>query len=246
MFKGILYFPPESYSKPYPVILYFHGFPQLFALQEIVKKYQYLLDAGFAFLAINFRGYRHSEGKVSLSSQVSDGLTLVQFAKKMAKKTYFNLEHINILAHDIGAYIALLVCAKTSVVNKLLLLTPILDLERHVNDNSFVKTLKYINRFLPGNVQGVERIDEFIAMTKSELTREEFRLEMALNHLKVNRLKIILGEEDKITPLSELDVFNKIESSNIKIKRCIIETMDHEPYEEEHIQQINEQIQDFF
>jgi len=211
-----------------------------------VKKYKYLLDAGFAFLAINFRGYRHSEGRVSLSSQVSDGLKLVEFAKKMAKKNYFNIKKINILAHDIGAYIALLVCAKTSVANKLLLLNPILDLERQVNGNSFVKTLKYINRFLPGNIQGVERIDEFIAMTKSELKREDFQLKTAIHHLKVNRLKLILGEEDKITPLSELDVFNRIESSNIKIERHIIETMDHEPFEEEHIQQITEQIQDFF
>ena len=66
LFKGVLYYPPESYKKPYPLIIYFHGFPQLFSLQEIVKTYSFLLNMGLAFIVFDFRGYRFSEGKISI------------------------------------------------------------------------------------------------------------------------------------------------------------------------------------
>ena len=85
IFKGMIYFPPQKFKKPYPLIIYFHEFPQLFALKEIVKNYQYLLELGYAFIVVNFRGFRYSEGKISLRSQVSDGLKLLEFAKKWQK-----------------------------------------------------------------------------------------------------------------------------------------------------------------
>jgi dipeptidyl aminopeptidase/acylaminoacyl peptidase len=246
VFKGVVYFPPETYSKPYPVILYFHGFPQLFTLPEIVKKYKYLLDAGFAFVVVNFRGYRYSEGVVSLSSQVSDGLKLVDFAEKMGEKNIFDPDKIQILAHDLGAYISLIVCSKTSTVKKLLLLNPIIDLKAHVYDDTFSNTLHYINRYLPGNVQGVEQPEEFVEMTKSELSRDDFQLKTALKNLKVNFLKIITGEKDKVTQLSELDVFNQIDKPHLDVDLCVIEDMDHEPIDDEKIQKIAKEIQNFF
>lgn len=246
VFKGMVYFPPETYSKPYPVILYFHGFPQLFTLPEIVKKYKYLLDNGFAFVVVNFRGYRYSEGAVSLSSQVSDGLKLVEFAEKMGKKNIFDLDKINILAHDLGTYISLIVCTKTSTVNKLLLLNPIIDLKKHVYDEAFLNTLHYVNRYLPGSVRGIENPEEFIEMTKSELSRDDFKVKTALTKLKVNKLKIIIGEEDKVTQLSELDVFDQIDTSHWQIDLCVIEDMDHEPIDDDKIQKIAKEVQIFF
>ena len=66
VFRGMLYFPPEKYKKPYPLIIYFHGFPQLFALKEIIRNYEYLLNLGYAILIFNFRGYKYIEGKISI------------------------------------------------------------------------------------------------------------------------------------------------------------------------------------
>lgn len=246
VFKGVVYFPPETYSKPYPVILYFHGFPQLFSLPEIVKKYKYLLDAGFAFVVVNFRGYQYSEGTVSLSSQVSDGLKLIEFAKKMGEKNIFDIDNINLLAHDLGAYIALIVCSKTSTIDKVLLLHPIIDLRKHVYEEGFLGVLQYINRFLPRNVRGVENAEKFIEMTKSELSRDDFKLETTLKNLQVNSLKIIIGDEDKVTPLSELDVFDQIDKPYRDVDLCVIENIDHEPIDDEKIQKIAKEIQNFF
>jgi len=246
IFKGMVYFPPEEFNKPYPLILHFHEFPQLFALKEIVKKYKYLLDLGFAFISINLRGYRYSEGEVSIASQVSDGLKLLEFAKKMAEKNFFILNDINILAHDLGAYIAILVCSKSSLVDKLLLLSPILDLRKHVNIEEFENRLKYINKFLPGSIRGIEDPAKFIEMTKKELSREEFKLENAIKNLKVNRLKVILGEADKLTPVSELEFFELVDQSNIILKTTIIDSMDHDPIEKKEIEQIKKEVIDFF
>ncbi|TFF98663.1 MAG: alpha/beta fold hydrolase [Promethearchaeota archaeon] len=246
IFKGILYFPPKKYLKPYPVILFFHGFPQLFTLQEIIRKYQYLLDLGFAFIAINFRGYQYSEGKISISTQVSDGLKLVEFAKKMAEKNIFDEENINILAEDFGAYISLIVCSKTHLINKLLLLSPIIDLKKHVYENSFLTILRYIDTYLPGNVRGIDDFENFIQMTKHELSRDEFKLKFAIKNLKVNSFKIIIGEDDKITPSSELEVFNQFYKINPEFERTIIEVMEHEPFYEEEIKLIEKEIKRFF
>ena len=159
-FKGLLYFPPESFQKPYPLVIYFHGFPQIFPLQEIVKGYRYILDNGIAFIIFNFRGYRYSDGVVSIKGQFSDTLKIVEFVENLAHNRIFDLKNVNILAHDFGAYIALLLCSKTKLINNLILLSPILQVEQHVNNEDFKKVLNYINRFLPGNVRGIQNIED--------------------------------------------------------------------------------------
>jgi len=46
LFNGLVYYPPTSFKKPYPLIIYFHGFPFTQSLKEIVRNYKYLLDMG--------------------------------------------------------------------------------------------------------------------------------------------------------------------------------------------------------
>jgi len=162
MLKGILYFPPQSFKKPYPLIIFFHGFPQLSPLIEFIKRYKFMLDIGYSLLVFNFRGYGYSAGKISISSQVLDGQKIIELVNAMVKKEIFDINNINIIAHDFGAYIALILCSKIRVVNKLLLISPILELKKRVYGEDFKKALQYINRFLPGNVKGIENIEEFI------------------------------------------------------------------------------------
>jgi pimeloyl-ACP methyl ester carboxylesterase len=240
LFKGVVYFPPKSFKKPYPLVIYFHGFPHLFTLQEIVRSYSYLLDMGYSFIAFNFRGYKYSQGKVSIEAQVSDGLKVLNFIEQMAENDIFNLKNINILAHDFGAYIALILCSKTQLINNLILVSPILDLNRHVNNADFSKVLHYLNRFLPGNVQGIEDVSSFIEMTKEELSSKEFQIEDFISKLKNKKFTVISGEEDKITPVSEVETLLK--NVNLKPDITYIECMDHECGEDEEIEMINEEI----
>ncbi len=240
-----MYFPPANYKKPYPIIVFFHGFPQLFTLNEIVKKYRFLLELGFSFLVFNFRGYRYSEGKISIKSQVSDGIKIVEFVEKMVKKNIFDSKNINILAHNFGAFIALIVCTKIKIINKLVLLSPIIDLKRHVNHDDFPKVIEYLNRFLPGNVKGIEDVDKFIEMTQRELSKKKFQIERAIKNLRTNKLKIIIGELDKVTPLSEINEI--IQKSNVKPELAIIEGMSHDDcVEDEDVDKLNKEIKIFF
>lgn len=243
IFRGMLYLPPESFCKPHPLVIYFHGFPQLTPLTEIIMNYKFVLDIGYAFIAFNFRGYSYSEGKISIGNQVSDALEIVQFVKKMAEKNIFDLNDINIVAHDFGAYIGLILCSKTKIINKLILISPILDLQRHVYNDEFIKTLIYINRFLPGNVQGIENVDDFIKMTKVELSRKEFQIREFIKKLKNRRLKIITGDEDKITPPHDVNII--LQNSNINPEITLVDCMDHECIEENDIEKINNEIKNF-
>jgi hypothetical protein len=244
IFRGMLYFPPEKHEKPYPLIIYFHGFPQLFSLKEIIQNYEYLLNLGFAFLIFNFRGYKYSEGTISIKSQVSDCLKVIEFVEKMANHDIFNLNDINILAHDFGAFIALILSSKVNTIKNLLLLTPILDLQRHVESEEFYKALSYINRFLPGSVRGLENIPGFIKMTKKELSKKDYKIERVIQRLKTKKLKIIIGGNDKLTPIVEVERIFK--NCNITPQVVIIESMEHESVDEDDIEKIENEIKKFF
>ena len=242
--RGIIYFPEEKYKKPYPLVIHFHGFPQLFTLTEIVKKYEYLLTFGYSLIVFNFRGYRFSEGKISIKSQVLDAFKIIEFVEIMAKNNIFNLNDVNLIGHDFGAYIALILCSKIHIINKLILISPILDLRKHVYSDEFSKALSYINRFLPGNINGIENIESFIELTKNELNDDEFQIEKFIKNLKNRKMKIITGEYDKITPLSEIKgIFDQVK---IKSELSIIENMDHDYTNEEELEILNREIYSFF
>ena len=61
-------------------------------------------------------------------------------------------------------------------------------------------------------------------------------------HLK-KKIKVILGELDKITPTSELEAIFK--DSNLIHDLSIVDCMDHECGEDEEIESINSNIQEF-
>ncbi|MFX1297609.1 MAG: alpha/beta hydrolase family protein [Promethearchaeota archaeon] len=244
IFRGLLYFPAEKFKKPYSIILYFHGFPQLFALTEIIKSHSFLLDLGYSFMVFNFRGYRFSEGGISIKSQISDGLKVIEFIKIMNKEKIFDKDNINIIGYDFGAYIALILCSKIKGIKKLLLISPILNLKKHVYNEGFKKALSYINRFLPGYIKGIENIDEFIELTKGELNNEDFQIDKVMKALKIEQLKIIVGEHDKITPISEVKEI--IDQTNIRTNLSIIKNMDHDCTSEEEQENLNKEIIDYF
>ncbi|MFX1594996.1 MAG: alpha/beta hydrolase family protein [Promethearchaeota archaeon] len=244
IFRGLLYFPPQEFIKPYPIVIYFHGFPQLFTLQEIVKSYKYILDLGYSFLAFNFRGYRFSEGNISIKSQVSDGLKLIKFLELMAKDNIFKIDDINIIGHDFGAYIALILCSMVKNINKFLLISPILDLEKHVYNDNFIKILNYINHFLPGNVKGISNINKFIELIKKELECNDFQIRKFITQVNVKKLKILIGGRDKVTPLSEANEILK--NLNVEYDLVIKDNIDHDFLTEDDLMIAEEEIKKFF
>ncbi|MBD3340681.1 MAG: hypothetical protein GF353_16355 [Candidatus Lokiarchaeota archaeon] len=242
--RGMLYFPSEAYEKPYPLVFYFHGFPQLLALQELIKRYRVLLDLGYALIVFNFRGFSISEGEFSLDNCVSDGEKLIKFAKKMAEKKIFNINDINIISFDFGTYVSLILSSKLKQINRLFLLSPILNLKEIVYRDEFKKNLSYINRYLPGSVRGIEDIELFLETTKKELSKKQFQIQDSIKNLFVDKIKIVIGTEDKLTSISTLKDFFK--SSNIDPEITIIDNMEHEPFEDEEISRVNEEIKQFF
>jgi hypothetical protein len=242
-FRGIVYTPQTKFEKPYSLVIYFHRFPQIFTLPEIVKNYKYLLDIGFAFLVFNFRGYRYSEGKVSIGSQISDGIEIFEFIKTMGKKQIFDLDNINLIAEDFGAYIALNVCAEEKLINKLILISPIINVERMVYTDDFKRTLEYIKRFLPGSVKGIEDISKFIQLTKYELKKDTYNPHTLVQKIKVKSLLILIGQKDQITPPSEVEEIFKI--ANLIPKIIQIPNMDHIPFEERELERLENEIKIF-
>ncbi|MBD3197848.1 MAG: alpha/beta fold hydrolase [Candidatus Lokiarchaeota archaeon] len=242
--RGIMYFPPQKYNKPYPLILFFHGFPQILTFKEIIRNFQILLDEGFAVILPNFRGYRLSEGEISLKSQVSDGLKLIEFSIQLAQNDIINGNDINILGYDLGGYISIIVSSLTDSINKILLISPILDLKTKVNTLEFRNSLNYLNRFLPGSVRGIKNVDKFISKTNTELKNEKFQIEKAFSNIKCKKMKIIIGKNDKITsPMFLETLFSNYRD---KIDVNIIEGMDHDIIDHESFKQISDKVRRFF
>ena len=244
LLRGLLYFPRAFYTKPYRLITYFHDFPNLFNLHQIAANLEFLLNAGFSLLLFDFRGYNNSQGNVSLQSQINDSLKIAEFIQLMGKEEIFKLQEINILAHGFGSYIALLLCSKINFINNILLISPIIDVKKWVNDENFVKTLQYINRYLPRNVHGIENIEKFLSKTKSELNSNEYRVEELLNEMIYNKMKIIIGSENRIIDISELKVNIFDQLANVKV--VLIEQMEHDWTEEDIRSKIQEEILIFF
>jgi pimeloyl-ACP methyl ester carboxylesterase len=244
IFRGLLYFPSEKFKKPYPLIIYFHGFPELFTLTEIIKKYNYLLELGYSFLSFNFRGYRISEGFVSIHSQISDALKIIEFVELMSKNKIFNINKINILGYDFGAYIALMLCSKTKIINKLLIVSPILDLKKHIYSKDFPRALSYINQFLPGYIRGIEDIKGFIDFAKDELNNNQFQIEEFINQLNLKKLKVLIGENDKITPITEVNrILQKV---NIDYECIMIYGANHDLIDEEELEKLKNEVIKFY
>lgn len=243
-FRGILYYPPKPFQEPYSLVIFFHGFPQINPLEEIIKPYQFFLDNGYAFLAFNFRGYRFTEGKISISSQVEDSVKVIEFVNSMSQKNLLDLTSINIIAHDFGAYIAFILCSKIKIINRLLLLSPIIDLERHVNHIDFKRSLHYLNLFLPGYVNGIENVDNFVEMTVNELKKEEYQIRKIITKLNCKKLKIIIGDKDKLTPIDEIKSFVQKEVEYLDL--VIIEDMTHDSLQEDYAEKMNEEMEKFF
>ena len=244
-FRGILYFPPKLYKTPYPLIIYFHGFPQLHTLREIIHHYCYLLDLGYSFFVFNFRGYSFSEGKVSITSQISDALKVIDFIQILSRKGTFNSNSINIIGNDIGGFVALNLCSKIDLIKDLLLISPILNLKKHIYNPDVFRTLNYINHFLPGYIHGIENVNEFINLIKQEIEKEEFDIKNIIKNLHCKRFKIIIGDNDKITPISEIN--NLIRNlKNVKYETCIIKEMNHEYILDEEAENVHNEILKFF
>lgn len=244
LLRGIQYFPPQYVNKPYPLVVYFHGFPQLFPLQEYVKNHQYLLDMGYAFMVFDFRGYRISEGQVSIESQVNDALRVKEFIEKLSEKGIFDISHIHLIAEDFGAYIGLIICSQIQFFRKILLITPILDLERHINHQDFKAGLQYLNKFVPGNVKGIDDEHQFIEMTRRELENEDYQIRKVVKNLHIQELKVVGGEVDKVTPPEEIK--NIFQISNQSPTISLIPNMDHEDATESDIEKIHKEIKLFF
>jgi pimeloyl-ACP methyl ester carboxylesterase len=244
LLKGLIYLPPKAFNKPYPLIIYFHGFPQLFSLKEIIENYKFLLDSGYAFLTFNFRGYKDSEGEISLTSHLSDAINIISSLDNLADQELIDLSNLNLIGQDFGAFIALLLCSKIKNINRLLLLSPILDLRAHVYSEGFAKNLHYINNFLPDSVRGINDINKFIKLTKKELSKKDYDIERAIKNLNLKKLMVIHGEDDKITPMREVkEMLDKI---NPAPQLIFIKSMEHEHMIDEEMEDVCDEIAKFF
>ena len=171
-------------------------------------------------------------------------MKIIEFVNSLTKKQIIIKDNINILAHDFGVYINLITCSKINTINKLLLLNPILDLKRHVKSNEFRESIACMNRFLPGCIKGISDIDRFIEFTNEELVKDQFNIDFFMNKIETRDMKVIIGENDKLTPMYEVEhYFNSI------IKRenvSIIKDMDHECCTEENLNHLHEEAHSFF
>lgn len=244
LLRGLLYFPRDLYSKPFPVITYFHDFPQIFSLHQIIVNLEFLLKNGFSLLVFNFRGYGQSQGQVSLQSQLQDAVKIAEFVQSMGEKGIFKRQELNILSHGFGCYFALLLCSTVNIVNNVLLLSPILDVKNKVSNHAFVNLLQYLNRYLPGIVHGIENVDNFISKTKLELNNDRYQVEKVLNDMKFNKLKIIVGNDNKFIDISQLKA--TLVNYLVNTELVLVEQMEHEWIEEDCISEIQEQILSFF
>ncbi|MEJ2248957.1 MAG: hypothetical protein P8Y97_04765 [Candidatus Lokiarchaeota archaeon] len=158
----------------------------------------------------------------------------------MSDEKIFNLSNVNLIAEDFGAFTAINVCARKSLIKKLILVSPLLNIKKFIYKEEFRRTLEYINRFLPKNIAGIENIDEFIELTKSELEIGNYNPGKSIQNLKVRDLLVIIGQIDKFVSHSEIK--NIFKNSNVVPDIEIIPNMDQIPFNEDEIKTLKNKI----
>jgi alpha/beta superfamily hydrolase len=242
--RGILYFPLDKFKKPLPIIIIFHGFPQLLTLNEIARIYQYLLEEGYIILVFNFRGYSDSDGEISISNQVNDAIKIIEFIEIMVKRGLILKDEINILSHDFGGYIALILCSKIKNINQLLIINPILNINQYIEKREFKRSIEYINHYLPGYVKGIEDIERFMKKIIEELNQDQYNIEHFLKNINYRDIKIIIDENINLTSLNEIQHYFNSKLNNINVIK--IKNLDLEFFDGDISGKLKEEVLAFF
>ncbi|MEJ2295715.1 MAG: hypothetical protein P8Y23_13250, partial [Candidatus Lokiarchaeota archaeon] len=86
--------------------------------------------------------------------------------------------------------------------------------------------------------------DMFISKTKLEVNNDRYQVENVLNDMKYNKLKIIVGSDNKFIDITHLKT--TLVDHLVNTELVLIEQMEHEWIEEDCISEIQEQILSFF
>ena len=151
---------------------------------------------------------------------------------------------INVIGEDFGAYISLLLIANVNLINKLLLVSPIINPHRHVHGDNFIKVIQYITHFLPGNIRGIENLEEFVDQAKNETEIAAYQVDKIVEQMNFQSIKIIMGSDDKLNPISEIKSILKPILKKIEIS--VIDGMDHEPVSEQELIHVQALIKNYF
>jgi len=81
-------------------------------------------------------------------------------------------------------------------------------------------------------------------MTKNELKNKEYQISEVVSQLNYKKLRIIIGNEDRITPLDEIKEFVQKPLNDLDL--VIINNMTHDSFQEDYVVKINEEIKKSF
>ncbi|MFX1574111.1 MAG: hypothetical protein ACFFB0_15310 [Promethearchaeota archaeon] len=81
-----------------------------------------------------------------------------------------------------------------------------------------------------------------------ELTEKQFdeqlEIENFKNQLKLKKLKIIVGENDKLTTITEIN--RVFQNAKINFELSVIKGADHDLYNEEELEKANKELINYF
>lgn len=112
------------FSRPQaPLVLFCHGFPGVYKHLDLAED---LFNSGFGVMVMKYRGVDKSTGFFDFTSAIEDVEAVVNYGSDMD----INPKKIGVFGYSIGAYYALNVASRTSLIRSVCVLSPVSDLPK--------------------------------------------------------------------------------------------------------------------
>jgi len=167
---GILHKP--HVEAPYPLVIICHGLAghKVGRYRLYVNLATQLTQLGFGVIRFDFRGSGDSEGELkemTLESQISDALAVLDFAEKHPS---IDASRIGIIGRSFGGAVSILAASRKPIVKTFCLWAPVFNgaqwepVWKHVNAVGISKKIEEEVLTIDGQFLGVEFFRQFFAM----------------------------------------------------------------------------------
>jgi acetyl esterase/lipase len=235
-FSFDLYLPEKENSKPFPCLVFAHGFKGFKDWGHWYKIAEKFADSGYAFLKFNFShngvtidnptDFSDFEafGNNNFSKELADTENVITWLSKNAEDYFIDKEKIVMVGHSRGGPIAILTAAKDKRIAALITWASVAELNYAWHNTVFIKEWKAKGEIISTNARTGQKLPLYYQLYEDfEKHAAEFSVKEALKYF-IKPFLLIQGTADQAI---NADSANYLLKYAPKAKKIMIEDADH-------------------
>ncbi|MFX0114295.1 MAG: alpha/beta hydrolase family protein, partial [Candidatus Hodarchaeota archaeon] len=195
---GDLLFPKKKkFPPPYPVVIYFHGFPG--NADKLSGVGLELVKAGYAYLAFDFQGIRLSEGEFSFAGEVQNAIDALAFIKSQ-DMVEIDPDRIGVYGESMGGAVAICSSAMREDIRLTVVRAPVYDTIEFLSFPWIPDTFMALDLEMPDEVRGLGKPGKLEEL-KLEANDPRFNPMEVIHKISPRKIFILASGEDNLIPI---------------------------------------------